>query len=94
MKSVTAALVHISPLHLRQMLFLGMALLLTLLVSQVVHLWQARQADNQLAAQIVRIHESRAVSMAAPLQTAPLMRSSALPAATADAVAPQERWVF
>lgn len=94
MKPVTAALMHLSPLHLRQLLFLGMALLLTLLASQVIHLWKARQADNQLAAQIVRIHESRAVNMAAPLQAAPLMRSKALPAATADAIAPQERWVF
>ncbi len=94
MKPVTAALVHISPVHLRQVLFLGMALLLTLLASQVYHLWQVKQADSQLATQISRIHQSRVTNMAAPLQTAPVMRSRALPAASVDTAAVQERWVF
>ncbi|WP_110969926.1 hypothetical protein [Pseudomonas huaxiensis] len=90
MNRTPAALVLISPLHLRQLLFLSLALLMTLIAGQLYNAWQVKQVDSQLAAQVVRLHESRAV----PLQTAPLMRSKALPAATAAAHVPQERWVF
>ncbi len=90
MNRTPAALVLISPSHLRQLLFLSLALLLTLVAGQLYHAWQVKQVNSQLATQIVRIHESRAV----PLQTAPMQRSQALPAASADAIAPQERWVF
>ncbi|MDU9393440.1 hypothetical protein ACIP1T_24300 [Pseudomonas japonica] len=90
MKRTPAALVLISPHHLRQALFLLLALLLTLVAGQLHHAWQARQVDSQLAVQVVRIHESRAL----PLQTAPVMGSRALPAASVDTTAPRERWVF
>jgi hypothetical protein len=90
MKRTPAALVLISPHHLRQALFLVLALLLTLVAGQLHHAWQAHQVDSQLATQVVRIHESRAVH----LPTAPVMRSRALPAASAQETAPVERWVF
>lgn len=92
MKRTSAALVLISPHHLRQALFLVLALLLTLVAGQVFHAWQASKVESQLAVQVVRIHESRA----APLQTAPIMRSQVLPAASVDdsTQAPTQRWVF
>jgi hypothetical protein len=92
MKRTPAALVLISPHHLRQALFLVLALLLTLVAGQLHYAWQASKVESQLAVQVVRIHESRA----APLQTAPMMRSQALPAASVDTTttASSQRWVF
>jgi len=94
MKRTPAALVLITPHHVHQLLFVALALLITLIAGQLYNTWQIKQTESRLAAQIVRIHESRAQIQAAPLQTAPLMRSQALPAATTQAVAPSERWVF
>lgn len=94
MKRTPAALVLNKTHHLHQVLFLALALLLTLVASQLYNTWEVKQTHNRLADQIVRIHESRAQFQAVPLQTAPLMRSRALPAATSQAVAPSERWVF
>lgn len=94
MKRTPAAPVLVTPHELHQLLFLALALLMTLVIGQFYNAWQNQQTEARLAAQIVRIHESRAQVQAAPLQTAPLMRSKALPAATTQAVAPGERWVF
>lgn len=94
MKRTPAALVLITPQHLNQLLFVALALLITLVAGQLYNTWQIKQTEGRLAAQIVRIHESRAQTQAAPLQAAPLMRSQALPAATTEAAPPSQRWVF
>lgn len=92
MKSHHAALVLISPHAMRQALFLVLALLSTLIAGQLYQAWQTSKVERQLAIQVVRIHESRAV----PLQTAPMMRSHALPAASVESTtaASSQRWVF
>lgn len=97
MNPLTAALVQISPLHVRQLLFLCLALLLTLVAGQMYSIWQSNQIANQLSAQatqVARIQATRA-SMMLEARTAP--RSQAMDtvdAATVETVVPRERWVF
>lgn len=97
MNPLTAALVQISPLYVRQLLFLCLALLLTLVAGQMYSIWQSNQIANQLSAQatqVARIQATRA-SMMLEARTAP--RSQAMDtvdAATVETVVPRERWVF
>ncbi|AYG42879.1 hypothetical protein DV532_00450 [Pseudomonas sp. Leaf58] len=89
-RSQTAAL------PLRQMLSLGMALLLTLAAGLFYYSWQTARLAEQVAAQtalLTQIQASRAntlVKAADPLQTG---QASASPA-TLENVVPQDRWVF
>ena len=97
MNPLTAALVQISPLHVRQLLFLFLALLLTLVAGQFYSIWQSNQIANQLSAQatqVARIQATRA-SMMLESRTAPRSQSmDTVDAATVETVVPRERWVF
>lgn len=97
MNPLTAALVQISPLHVRQLLFLCLALLLTLVAGQMYSIWQSNQIANQLSAQatqVARIQATRA-SMMLEARTAPRSQSmDTVDAATVETVVPRERWVF
>lgn len=97
MNPLTAALVQISPLHVRQLLFLCLALLLTLVAGQMYSIWQSNQIANQLSAQatqVARIQATRA-SMMLEARNAPRSQSmDTVDAATVETVVPRERWVF
>jgi len=72
-------------LPLRQFLFLGMALLMTLAAGLFYYSWQ-----TALLTQIQATRASTLVKAADPL---PSRHASASPA-TVEAVVPQDRWVF
>lgn len=97
MNPLTAALVQISPLHVRQLLFLCLALLLTLVAGQFYSIWQSNQIASQLSAQatqVARIQATRASMLEA--RTAPRSQSvdTVDAATTVETVVPPERWVF
>lgn len=93
MNLLTAALVQISPLHVRQLLFLCLATLLTLVAGQMYSIWQSKQIANQMSVQayhVAHVQATRASMLEA--RTAP--RTHSVDAATVETVVPQERWVF
>lgn len=96
MNLLTAALVQISPLHVRQLLFLCLAALLTLVAGQMYSIWQSKQIANQMSVQayhvahVAHVQATRASMLEA--RTAP--RTHSVDAATVETVVPQERWVF
>ena len=55
MNLLTAALVQISPLHVRQLLFLCLAALLTLVAGQMYSIWQSKQIANQMSVQAYHV---------------------------------------
>ena len=80
---------------LQQLLFLGMALLLTLTVGLFHHSWQTARLAEQVAAQTALLTQLRATPHASTLvkATQPLPSADTAPAVL-DRVEPQERWVF
>ncbi|MFB4391109.1 MULTISPECIES: hypothetical protein [unclassified Pseudomonas] len=87
---------QIAALPIRQFLFLGMALLLTLAAGQAYYSWQTARLADQVAAQtalLAQIQAERATTLvkAAQPQTLPVARTSP---ATVENVVVQERWVF
>lgn len=97
-----AALVQISPLHLRQVLFLSLALMLTLVAGQLHHAWQTAQVEQRMSAQaqeLAQFHASRAVAQAQNLASAHSLpvATSSTPSVKSNAefATPRaERWVF
>lgn len=90
-----AARVQISPLFLRQALFLSLALLLTLAAGQLYHAWQSAQIERQVyAAQLARLQAHHAAAQLLPAHT--VQRSQPATVSTAEFAAPQaqQRWVF
>jgi len=87
---------QIAALPLRQMLTLGMALLLTLAAGLFYYSWQTARLAEQVAAQTALLTQSQAtrantlVKAAEPLPTG---QATASPA-TLETVVPQDRWVF
>ncbi|HDS1733562.1 MULTISPECIES: hypothetical protein [Pseudomonas] len=83
-------------LPVRQFLFVGLALLLTLAAGQFYYSWQTARLAEQVAAQtalLTQIQATRAntlVRAADPLQSSPKAASPA----TVENVVPQDRWVF
>ncbi len=83
-------------LPLRQMLFLGMALLLTLAAGLFYYSWQTARLAEQVAAQtalLTQIQATRANTLVKATVPRPAGQASASPA-TLETVVPQDRWVF
>jgi len=81
-------------LPLRQFLFLGMALLLTLAASLGYYSWQTARLADQVAAQtalLTQLQATRANTLVRAAQPLPVAKTSP---ATVDTIVPQERWVF
>ncbi|MDI9777238.1 hypothetical protein [Pseudomonas fluorescens] len=84
-------------LPVRQFLFLGMALLLTLAAGLFYYSWQTARLADQVAAQtalLSQLQASRAntlVKAAEPVGQRPAANTSP---ATVDTIVPQQRWVF
>ncbi|PWB31581.1 hypothetical protein DCO48_16340 [Pseudomonas sp. SDI] len=91
MNRPSAATLQISSLHLRQALFLSLAVLLTLVGGQLHQAWKNAQIDSQLAAQAVQVSQLHAqVSTARNVGGV-----QAAPVTTTEFVATHEqRWVF
>jgi len=83
-------------LPLRQMLSVGMALLLTLAAGLFYYSWQTARLAEQVAAQtalLTQIQATRANTLVKAAETSPAGQASASPA-TLENVVPQDRWVF
>lgn len=83
-------------LPLRQMLSVGMALLLTLAAGLFYYSWQTARLAEQVAAQtalLTQIQATRANTLVKAAEPSPAGRASASPA-TLENVVPQDRWVF
>ena len=87
---------QIAALPLRQMLTLGMALLLTLAAGLFYYSWQTARLAEQVAAQtalLTQIQATRANTLVKAADWQPAGQAIASPA-TVEKVVPQERWVF
>ena len=87
---------QIAALPLRQMLTLGMALLLTLAAGLFYYSWQTARLAEQVAAQtalLTQIQATRANTLVKAAEPLPTGQATASPA-TVEKVVPQERWVF
>ncbi|MGE7993162.1 hypothetical protein ACQKPE_19385 [Pseudomonas sp. NPDC089554] len=85
---------QIAALPIRQFLFLGMALLLTLAAGQAYYSWQTARLADQVAAQtalLAQLQAERASTLVKASQALPVGRTSP---ATVESVVVQERWVF
>ncbi|MGF6391541.1 hypothetical protein [Pseudomonas plecoglossicida] len=85
---------HTVALPLRQILFLGMAMLLTLAAALFYYSWQTARLAEEVAAQtalLTHIQATRANTLVKAAQ--PLPSANTAPA-TVENVVPQERWVF
>lgn len=83
-------------LPLRQMLSLGMALLLTLAAGLFYYSWQTARLAEQVAAQtalLTQIQANRANSLVKAADPLPAGQTAVSPA-TLENVVPQDRWVF
>ncbi|MNH22715.1 hypothetical protein D3C76_897020 [compost metagenome] len=87
---------QIAALPLRQFLFVGMALLLTLAAGLFYYSWQTARLAEQVAAQtalLTQIQATRATSLIKAADPLPSSKATVSPA-TLNAVVPQDRWVF
>ncbi|QXI38610.1 hypothetical protein [Pseudomonas xantholysinigenes] len=79
---------------LRQLLFLAMAVLLTLVAGQAYYSWQTARLAEQVAAQTALLTQLRANTGNTLVRAAePLAQADTAPAVL-ERVEPQERWVF
>jgi len=84
-------------LPVRQFLFLGMALLLTLAAGLFYYSWQTARLADQVAAQtalLTQIQATRASTLVKAAEPAGQRSAANTSPATVDNVAPQQRWVF
>ncbi|WP_043198678.1 hypothetical protein [Pseudomonas putida] len=87
---------QIAALPLRQMLSLGMALLLTLAAGLFYYSWQTARLAEQVAAQtalLTQIQATRANTLVKAADRLTAGQASTSPA-TLENVVPQDRWVF
>ncbi len=87
---------HNAVLPLRQLLSLGMALLLTLAAGLFYYSWQTARLSEQVAAQtalLTQIQATRANTLVKAAEPLPGGHATASPA-TLENVVPQDRWVF
>ncbi|WP_369988985.1 hypothetical protein [Pseudomonas xanthosomatis] len=83
-------------LPLRQVLFLGMAVLLTLAAGQFYYSLQTAKLAQQVAAQtalLTQMKASRASTLVRAAEPLPSQANATTPAVL-ETVTPQERWVF
>ncbi|MFK0270664.1 hypothetical protein [Pseudomonas asiatica] len=83
-------------LPLRQMLSLGLALLLTLAAGLFYYSWQTARLAEQVAAQtalLTQIQAARSSTLVKAADPLPTGQTTASPA-TLENVVPQDRWVF
>ena len=79
---------------LTQVLFLTLAMMLTVVAGQLYHTWQAARLADQVAAQtavLAQIQASRANTLVRASEQTPVTEASP---ATLESVVPQKRWVF
>lgn len=79
---------------LTQVLFLTLAMMLTVVAGQLYHTWQTARLADQVAAQtavLAQIQASRANTLVRASEQTPVTEASP---ATLESVVPQERWVF
>jgi len=80
---------------LRQIMFLGMALLITLAAGQFYYSWQTAKLTEQVAVQTARLVQIKAMHASnQQLQAARPLPASDTEPAVVETVEPQERWVF
>ncbi|AIR88968.1 hypothetical protein [Pseudomonas cremoricolorata] len=87
----------VSTLPLRQLLFIGVALVLTIVAGQFYHSVQTARLADQVAAQtalLAKIQATRSTSLVKAAETLPQAPVANASPATIDNVVPQERWVF
>ncbi len=80
------------PLH--QLLFLGMALLLTLAAGLFYHSWQTARLAEQVAMQTALLTQMRATHATTLVKAAEPLPSADNAPAVLERVQPEERWVF
>ncbi|MFK5733282.1 hypothetical protein KW869_07060 [Pseudomonas urmiensis] len=82
-------------LPLRQFLFLGLALLVTLAAGQFYYSWQTARLAEQVAAHTALLTQIQATRSNTLVRAAdPLPTAKASSPATLENVVPQDRWVF
>lgn len=84
-------------LPLRQLLFIAVALVLTLAAGQFYHSVQTARLADQVSAQtalLAQIQATRTTSLVKAADTTPQAPRAKASPATIDTVVPQERWVF
>ncbi|WP_460417808.1 hypothetical protein [Pseudomonas sp. microsymbiont 2] len=80
------------PVH--QLLFLGMALLLTLAVGLFHYSWQTARLAEQVAAQTALLTQLRTSHASTLVKAAEPLPSADTAPAVLERTVPQERWVF
>ncbi|MDH0304550.1 MULTISPECIES: hypothetical protein [unclassified Pseudomonas] len=81
-------------LPLRQLLFLGMALLLTLAAGLFYYSWQTARLAEQVAAQTALLSQMRTAHANTLVKAAEPLPSAETAPAVLERAVPQERWVF
>jgi len=81
-------------LPLRQVLFLGMAVLLTLAAGQFYYSLQTAKLAEQVAVQTALLTQMKATRANTLVKAAEPLPTSQTTPAVLETVAPQERWVF
>ncbi|WP_194788557.1 hypothetical protein [Pseudomonas sp. UFMG81] len=82
-------------LPLRQLMFLGMALLLTLAAGQFYYSWQTARLAEQVAVQTALLTQLKATHASTLVKAAePLRGPGNAEPAVLENVEPQQRWVF
>ncbi|CAG8869017.1 hypothetical protein PS627_03334 [Pseudomonas fluorescens] len=85
---------QITTLPLRQVLFLTLALMLTLVAGQLYHSWQTARLADQVAAQTALLAQIQSTRASTLVQAADRLPETNAAPATLNTVVPQERWVF
>ncbi|MFV3403872.1 MULTISPECIES: hypothetical protein [Pseudomonas] len=94
MNRPTANRTQSAVLPIRQMLFLGMAVLLTLAAGQFYYSVQTARLAEQVAAQTALLTELRATRANTLVRAAEPLPAADTAPAVLETVVPQERWVF
>lgn len=96
MNRQTVNRLHNAALPLRQLLSLGLALLLTLAAGLFCYSWQTARLAEQVAAQtalLTQIQATRANTLVRAADPLPSGQATVSPG-TLENVVPQDRWVF
>lgn len=81
-------------LPLRQLLFLGLGLLLTLAAGLFYYSWQTARLTEQVAAQTAMLMQIQATRANTLVKAADPLPSASTSTAALENVVPQDRWVF
>ncbi len=81
-------------LPLRQLLVLGLGLLLTLAAGLFYYSWQTARLSEQVAAQTAMLMKTQATRANTLVKAANPLPSASVSSASLENVVPQDRWVF